>query len=402
MTVGSPAPRILQGEDGYRLWLRYDRVPDEATRSKYASLLSHVVMSGNSDTLSVAGAELQHGLGLLLGQAIPLATHAAQAGAIHLGTPDSSELIREAGLQETLNAVGAEGYVLTRAKLGLQGPVIIAANTDIGLLYGAFALLRSVQTLSPIEHVHHVSAPRIRRRLLNHWDNLDGTVERGYAGFSLWDWYKLPDYLSPRYTDYARANASLGINGTVLTNVNAHALLLTLPYLRKVAALAQVFRPYGIRVYLSARFSAPLELGDLPTADPLDVNVRKWWQTKAQQIYDLIPDFGGFLVKANSEGQPGPHDYKRRHVDGANLLAQALQPYGGVVIWRAFVYDSAISEDRHKQSYLEFVPQDGEFEDNAFLQVKNGPIDFQPREPVHPLFVAMPETKPFLEFQITQ
>ena len=237
---------------------------------------------------------------------------------------------------------------------------------------------------------------------MNHWDNLDGTIERGYAGSSLWDWHKLPDYLSPRYLDYARANASIGINGTVLTNVNAHALVLTAAYLQKVAALAGVFRPYGIRVYLTARFSAPIEIGGLPTADPMDNAVINWWHTKAREIYEIIPDFGGFLVKANSEGQPGPNDYNRRHSDGANLLANALRPYGGVVIWRAFVYDIAIAAERHRQANLEFVPQDGAFCDNVLIQVKNGPIDFQPREPFHPLFGAMPKTKLLLEFQITQ
>jgi alpha-glucuronidase len=238
--------------------------------------------------------------------------------------------------------------------------------------------------------------------MLNHWDNLDRTVERGYAGFSLWDWHKLPDYISPRYKDYARANASIGINGTVISNVNSHPLILTQPYLIKVAALADVFRPYGIRLYLSARFSAPIELGGLKTADPVDPDVIQWWKAKAAEIYELIPDFGGFIVKANSEGQPGPHDYKRSHADGANLLADALAPYGGLVIWRAFVYDADVQEDRHKQAYNDLVPQDGKFRDNAVLQVKNGAIDFQPREPFHPMFGAMPQTPLMLEVQITQ
>ena len=238
--------------------------------------------------------------------------------------------------------------------------------------------------------------------MLNHWDNLDRTVERGYAGFSLWDWHKLPDYLSPRYTDYARANASIGINGTVLTNVNANALVLTPMYLEKAAALADVFRPYGIRVYLTARFSAPVEIGDLETADPLDPDVQAWWKAKADEIYRHIPDFGGFLVKANSEGQPGPQDYGRSHAEGANMLADAVGPHGGVVMWRAFVYSAEEPEDRAKQAYNEFVPLDGTFRDNVLIQVKNGPIDFQPREPFHPLFGAMPETPLMMEFQITK
>jgi len=244
------------------------------------------------------------------------------------------------------------------------------------------------------------SSPRLQHRILNHWDNLDGTVERGYAGASIWDWHKLPDYLAPRYVDYARACASIGINGTVLTNVNADALALTPMYLEKAAALARVFRPYGLKVYLTARFSAPIQIGGLSTADPLDPKVRLWWQQKIDEIYRYIPDFGGLLVKANSEGQPGPQDYGRSHVDGANMLAAALAPHGGIVMWRAFVYQA--SEDRAKQAYSEFVPLDGKFRDNVLLQVKNGPVDFQPREPVHPLFGAMPRTPLMLEVQITK
>ncbi|KAB2857159.1 MAG: alpha-glucuronidase, partial [Anaerolineae bacterium] len=253
-----------------------------------------------------------------------------------------------------------------------------------------------------LDDLHVASSPRLKYRILNHWDNLDGTIERGYAGFSFWDWHKLPDYLAPRYTDYARAVASIGINGATLTNVNANALSLTPQYLTKAAALADLFRPYGIRVYLSARFSAPIEIGGLKTADPLDADVIAWWQAKAAEIYRHIPDFGGFIVKANSEGQPGPHDYHRSHSDGANLLANALAPFGGMVIWRAFVYASENPEDRTKQAYDDLVPQDGLFAPNVLLQVKNGPLDFQPREPYHPIFGAMPQTSLMLEVQMAQ
>jgi len=238
--------------------------------------------------------------------------------------------------------------------------------------------------------------------MLNHWDNLNGTIERGYAGRSLWQWSELPGTIDPRYRDYARANASLGLNGTVLTNVNANAQVLTAGFLRKVAALANVFRPYGLKVYLTARFSAPVEIGKLKTADPLDRDVIAWWQDKADEIYRAIPDFGGFLVKANSEGQPGPQNYGRTHADGANLLAAAVAPHGGIVIWRAFVYDSKVPDDRHKQAFDEFAPLDGKFRANVVVQVKNGPIDFMPREPFHPLFGAMPRTPLALEVQITQ
>jgi alpha-glucuronidase len=244
--------------------------------------------------------------------------------------------------------------------------------------------------------------PRYALRVLDHWDNLDGSVERGYAGKSLWKWDELPGTLDPRYTVYARANASIGINGVVLNNVNASPLSLSSEYLKKTAALADLWRPYGIRVYLTANFASPRVLGKLKTADPLDPQVIGWWKAKADEIYQLIPDFGGFLVKANSEGQPGPQDYHRTHADGANLLAGALAPHGGIVMWRAFVYDAKVDADRAKRAYKEFVPLDGKFRDNVIVQVKNGPIDFQPREPVHPLFAAIKRTRVMAELQITQ
>ncbi len=391
---------MLKGEDGYRLWQRYDLVTDERRRADYVAAIDHVVAPGDSDTLCAAVLELREGLSGLLGQPVALAREAKTDGALCLVTPhewgQSTELTAE------LSSTGTEGYLIRRLQLGDRRVIAVAANTDIGVLYGTFELLRWLQTCRALDDLNLRSAPKLRRRLLNHWDNLDGTIERGYAGFSLWDWHKLPDYISPRVIDYARANASIGINGTVLTNVNAHSLVLTAPYVEKVAALANTFRPYGIRVYLTPRFSAPIEIGGLATADPLDADVICWWRDKAREIYDAIPDFGGFVVKANSEGQPGPNNYGRRHADGANLLADALRPYGGVVFWRAFVYDVSIAEERHRQANLEFVPQDGAFRENVFLQVKNGPIDFQPREPFHPLFGAMPRTKLCLEFQITQ
>ena len=235
-------------------------------------------------------------------------------------------------------------------------------------------------------------------RILNHWDNPDGTVERGYAGCSLWNWEELPGTLSPRYEAYARANASVGINGTVLNNVNASPQVLATGSLEKVKALADVFRPYGIKVYLSVNFASPIQLGKLDTADPLDKEVIRWWRRKVKEIYTLIPDFGGFLVKANSEGQPGPCDFGRTHAEGANMLADALKPYGGIVMWRAFVY-SPTDSDRAKQAYLEFMPLDGQFRENVIVQIKNGPIDFQPREPYSPLFTAMKQTPMMVEFQ---
>ncbi len=246
-------------------------------------------------------------------------------------------------------------------------------------------------------------------RLLNHWDNPDGTVERGYAGHSIWKWddipaspkAKMPKVLADKYNEYGRINQSYGINGTVLNNVNAKPMMLSSDMLKKTAKIADILRPYGIRVYLSVNFASPKALGDLSTADPLDAQVAEWWKKKANEIYKLIPDFGGFLVKANSEGEPGPMDYGRTHVDGANMLAAALQPHGGIVMWRSFVY-SAQGGDRASQAYEEFIRFDGQFSDNVIIQIKNGPIDFQPREPVSPLFFALKKTKMMAEFQITQ
>src|SRR5690606_38957345 len=300
------------------------------------------------------------------------------------------------------DTLGSEGYRITIDATDNRRRGIVSGNTDIGVLYGAFALIRHLQMGGEIDHLVLTSTPRIQRRILNHWDNLNRTVERGYAGFSLWEWPVLPEVLSPRYIDYARANASIGINGTVLTNVNANALILTRPWLEKVRALADVFRPYGIRVYLTARFSAPTEIGGLATADPLDPAVAAWWKERADEIYTLIPDFGGFLVQANSEGQPGPQDYGRTHADGANMLADAVAPHGGIVMWRAFVYSHEVPDDRAKQAYNEFEPLDGQFRPNVLVQIKNGPIDFMPREPFSPLFGAMPKTALALELQITQ
>ena len=253
-----------------------------------------------------------------------------------------------------------------------------------------------------------INAEKFELRLLNHWDNPDGTIERGYAGRSIWKWEEIPAgkkqipaTLKSRYEEYGRINQAYGINGTVLNNVNAKPMMLSRPMLQKTAKIADILRPYGIKVYLSINFASPKALGELDTADPLDSRVQAWWKKKADEIYKLIPDFGGFLVKANSEGEPGPMDYGRTHVDGANMLADALRPHGGIVMWRAFVY-SAKGGDRANQAYDEFIGFDGMFKDNVIIQIKNGPIDFQPREPVSPLFFALKKTKMMVEFQITQ
>lgn len=387
--------RPAWAEDAYDLWLRYRRV-EAPQLQHYRIHATAVVAESRGATLDAAAAELRRGLKGLLGVE---PSSRLQDGAILIGTPRTSPAIARLALP--LKKLGEEGYLIRTSRVRGRRVTVVAANSAVGVLYGSFALLRRIQTRHPLVALDVSDAPKLTLRTLNHWDNLDGSVERGYAGKSLWNWATLPR-IDQRYIDYARANASIGINGTALTNVNANAQVLTIPYLRKVAALAEAFRPYGIRVYLTARFSAPQEIGGLRTSDPLDPKVRKWWAGKADEIYRVIPDFGGFLVKANSEGQPGPQNYGRSHADGANMLADALSPHNGVVFWRAFVYSLDRSQDRIRAAYDEFVPLDGKFRRNVILQVKNGPLDFQPREPFSPIFGAMPNTRLSLEAQITK
>ncbi len=287
--------------------------------------------------------------------------------------------------------------------------VTIKASRDIGLLYGTYELLRHQQTETLNTLTGKIDAPKFVMRILDHWDNMDGSVERGYAGNSIWKWDIIGtrnntqlSVLNSRLINYARANASVGINGVVINNVNASPLILSKNYISKVKYIADIMRPYGIKVYLSVNFASPVQLGGLKTADPLDKNVRIWWNKKTNEIYKTIPDFGGYLVKANSEGQPGPGDYNRTHADGANMLADALLPHGGIVMWRCFVYGNHKDEDRVMQAVNEFKPFDGQFHKNVILQVKNGPLDFQPREPYNPVFDQMKETPLMPEFQITQ
>ena len=397
----APVAAQLRADTGYELWLRYRRVSDAARRAEYRQLFARVAVVGNSPTALVVRNELTSALRGLLDTTVSVGATTRNSPGLLIGIATSPAIAALLPASRRPPA-GRESFVIANVMRGRQTVIVVAANSDVGALYGTFALLRQLQMQRPVASLEASESPRIRRRLLDHWDNLDGSVERGYAGSSLWDWSRLPTTLSPRYRDYARANASLGINGVVLTNVNANARVLTPEYLSKVAALANVFRPYGITVYLTARFSAPIEIGGLKTADPLDSTVRAWWRAKADEIYRYVPDFGGFLVKANSEGQPGPQDYHRTHADGANMLADAVAPHHGVVMWRAFVYSNDVPVDRVKQAYDEFTPLDGAFRANVLIQTKNGPLDFQPREPFHPLFGALPKTAQMLEFQITK
>ena len=349
-------------EDGSRLWLRYDTV---SVRKQIDKGIDSPVMRLAENELSTFW----------------------KGGKVSLQLMADSEYF----------ALGKDGYTINVE----NGTIVLRSMSETGLLYAAYHLLRLQACGEDCSRLDIKEKPLNDIRILNHWDNPDGTIERGYAGRSLWKWDELPAKVSPRYAEYARANASIGINGTVLNNVNASPEVLSSDNLKKVKTLADIFRPYGIKVYLSVNFATPIKLGGLVTADPLDSDVAEWWKQKVHEIYSMIPDFGGFLVKANSEGQPGPCDYHRTHAEGANMLASALKPYGGIVMWRAFVY-SPSDADRAKQAYLEFKPLDGKFLDNVIVQVKNGPIDFQPREPYSPLFGAMPHTQLMVEFQVTQ
>lgn len=332
----------------------------------------------------------------------------------------------ELKIDKSLNL--GEGYnIYTRpAQQGdnIQYEATITASNPIGLLYGAYELIRLQNTdayntgsgnqQNFCKAIDETEKPQVGLRILNHWDNLDGSIERGYAGKSIFKWEEIKlgkngkggsisKSLHDRLITYARANASLGINGSVLNNVNASPKMMTAEYINKVKIIANILRPYGIRVYLSINFASPMALGYTKTADPLDKKVQQWWKKKAKEIYAIIPDFGGFLVKANSEGQPGPGDYHRTHADGANMLADAVKPYGGIIMWRSFVYGANHKgEDRVKQAVSEFKGMDGKFRDNVILQSKNGPLDFQPREPYAPIFDNIKQTPQIAELQITQ
>jgi len=395
------------GEDGHKLWLRFEP-PGDAVKN-YRQVVKQILVEGDSATCKIIRDELRLATSAILGNAVSTDENNLLDGALFVGTAKNSEIIRDWIRTFDLSRIGDEGFIIRSTRIAkssianaVHPATVIAANTDIGALHGAFHFLRLMQTGRPIAKLDITERPALQLRLMNHWDNPNGTIERGYAGRSMWQWNDLPGKLSPRYAEYARACASIGINGAVINNVNADPGILALENLHKVAALADVWRPYGVRMYLCANFAAPVRLGGLATADPLDQGVISWWKAKADEIYERIPDFGGFLVKANSEGQPGPKTYGRTHADGANVLADALAPHRGNVMWRAFVYDDDIDPDRAKRAYIEFTKLDGQFRPNVVIQVKNGPVDFQPREPFHPLFGAMKQTPVIAEIQATQ
>ena len=353
---------VVKAEDGSRLWLR-------ASADKNAEVISKL----KSPTIDVVTKELQSHWG---GKSVELKINDAK----------------------DIAALGEDGFKITGNKLS---KVVIESLSENGLLYGAFHLIRLQETGKDNGDLSVTESPKFKLRILNNWDNLNRTIEHQYAGLSLWEWEQLPDTVTTRYKEYARANASIGINATVLNNVNANSQFLTTEMLQKVKVIADEFSPYKLKVFLSINFSSPQELGGLTTSDPLDKDVIKFWEEKVKEIYSIIPNFGGILIKANSEGRSGPQDYGRTHVDGANMLADALKPFNGTLMYRAFVYAPS-SDDRAKQAYIEFMPFDGEFRDNVIIQVKNGPVDFQPREPFSPLFGSMVKTPLMAELQIKQ
>jgi alpha-glucuronidase len=392
-----PAP---PGEDGYELWLRYRRVEDNHLLAAYRRAFTHVVVADKGPALRSAGEELANGLSAMLGRTIRRGSRPAGDGALIVGTPRSSRWVAGHIDAAQLAKLGPEGYLITKRRVDGADAVIVASAGERGALYGAFHLLRLLQTRQRVTALDVKERPVNQLRLANHWDNIDRTVERGYAGLSIFHWDELPE-VRRRYVDYARALASIGMNGTVVNNVNASARFLSTDMINGLVALAGVLRSWGLTLYLSANYASPITLGGLATADPFDEGVRAWWRAKAAEIYRAIPDFGGFLVKANSEGEPGPADYGRTHADGANMLAEMVRPYGGIIMWRAFLHNFDPATWAHL-SYQTFAPLDGKFAGNVVLQIKNGPIDFQVREPVHPLFGALPNTNSMLELQITQ
>jgi alpha-glucuronidase len=352
-----PAAQALPAEDGYKLWLRYAPLPTDLAQ-QYRVKIRALFVEGTTPTARIAGEEVSAALRSMIQG--PSANGIYTGGGLAIGTPANSPIIRDLAWKADLAEAGPEGFIIRAALIKKRPGIAIASEGEAGALYGAFHFLRLIQAAQSIDRLNIVERPKVQLRMVNHWDNMDGTIERGYAGRSLWQWNDLPDTLDQRYTDYARAHASVGINGTVINSVNANVLILTPEYLLKVKALADVFRPYGLRTY-----------------------------------------FCGFLVKANSEGQPGPKDYGRNHAEGANCLADAVASRGGHVIWRAFIYDEDVDPDRAKRAYLEFTRLDGQFKPNVLVQVKNGAIDFMPREPFHPLFGALDKTPVLAEIQAT-
>lgn len=389
--------------EGYKAWLRYDEIQDQIWLAENKSWLTSITVLETSPIIESAKRELVEAISRFTGQNPTVYTKHKKIPTIVLMTIDR--------LDETIDfSLHDDGYLIQTRDYNGASSIIIAGKTDKGILYGSFHLLRLIQTKADLKDVEHVENPSNRLRMMNQWDNMDGSIERGYAGNSIFYENNTITKEKDRIKDYARLLSSIGINGISINNVNVHKVetkLITEKWLPEVAEIATIFRQYGIKTFLSINYASPIEIGGLSTADPLDDEVRAWWKEKVEEIYRYIPDFGGVVVKADSEHRPGPFTYERNHADGANVLAEAFAPFQGIVIWRCFVYNCMQDwrdrkTDRAKAAYDHFKPLDGQFHKNVVLQIKNGPMDFQVREAVSPLFGAMSGTNQMLEFQITQ
>ncbi len=415
-------PEIAEKSPYSNLWLDYSPVSGEK-QAAYRKLISGIFSRGAGPILQNAKNELTFALSKIADAKLAEVGDLNTPGTLLVGTLADWKEVLSSQLIQKVERLKDDGFILKSTSTEDFGDgvssagkhTLIIAKTESGVLYGVFHFVRMLQLENEVSELSITENPDVDIRLLNHWDNIGGGIERGYAGKSLWNWKELPAVKSERLYEYARFCASVGINATVLNNVNADPRLLRKDFLVKVAALASVFREWGIRTYLSINWGSPLPpsdtpevmkkwggVGNLKTADPLDEDVRKWWKAKADEIYELIPDFGGFLVKANSEGMPGPLDYGRTHADGANMLGDALQEHGGFVFWRAFVYGEKRNKDRATHVYDEFKNLDGNFQTNVFLQVKNGPLDFQPREVFSAPFGGMKNTDVSIELQVSK
>ena len=393
-------------ESGYRLWLRYAKISSANYLKKAEQTVGYVVTPDVSrQVIGSAYKELQRALPCLFGKAsIETSEKIEGDGALLLGTA-KDELIGKVASANGLSVSEAEGYLIKKVSVEGKSATLILGADDNGVLYGVFRLLEILATQADISDLNVYDAPKIKWRVLNQWDNWDGSIERGYSGKSIYDWNTLPKIKDSRIEDFARANASIGINTIVINNVNSSTNYIDSKYMKKVAAVGKIFARYGIKLSLSIPFDAPSRIGKLSTNDPLNASVVKWWEDKTAEIYELIPNFAGYLIKADSEGRDGPSKYGRTHAQGANMFADILEPYGGIIMWRAFVYGEAaklLSDDICNQGYEFFKPLDGEFKDNVIIQSKNGPRDFLPCEPVSPLFGGMKKTNMGAELQITQ
>ena len=401
---------IISKNRSYKCWLGYDEIKNEAVKKEYQKLSGNIVAFEKKIIIKTAVSELSDALNKILQIKTQISALPKNDNFIVLGTIDRNPLIDDNLSEDEKNKINDEGFIIKYISNQNKNFIIIAGKKEAGVIYGIFSFLKDVKLLVFPKELYSLENPSSPLRIINHWDNMDGSIERGYAGKSIfYNNNKFSDDFK-RIRDYARLLSSVGINGITLNNVNVHdkeTCFITEKELVKIKRIADIFKDYAIKIYLSINYASPIAIDNLSTADPLDPDVKMWWKERAKKIYKFIPDFGGFLVKADSEFRPGPFTYNRDHAEGANMLAEALEEFGGIVIWRCFVYNCTQdwrdkSTDRARAAYDNFMPLDGKFKDNVVLQIKNGPMDFQVREPVHPLFGGLKKTNQIIEFQITQ